>query len=304
MAQRLDWHTDGKDWPHRGHSRFVEAGGLRWHVQEWAPPRPEAPRLLLIHGTGASTHSWRHVAPLLARECGVLAFDLPGHAFTEMARGSATGMRGMARGVSALMAAVGASPDAIVGHSAGAAIAIRMALDSGPDAIAPGIIVGLNAALVPFEGLIGNLFAPAARLLAANPLVPQFVSWQAADDRVFKRLLRSTGSHLDAEGEALYRRLVASPGHVAGVLAMMAHWDLPALRVELPRLRTPMHLVVAELDGTVPPADAAKVQRWLANASVHEMKGVGHLGHEERPAEAAELILRLVMDPSTGRPRA
>ena len=36
-------------------SRFVEAAGLRWHVQILG----NGPTLLLVHGTGASTHSWR-----------------------------------------------------------------------------------------------------------------------------------------------------------------------------------------------------------------------------------------------------
>ena len=32
--ERLDWDRDGGDWPNREASRFVTAGGLRWHVQE------------------------------------------------------------------------------------------------------------------------------------------------------------------------------------------------------------------------------------------------------------------------------
>jgi magnesium chelatase accessory protein len=296
MAQRLNWQTDGRNWPHRERSRFVDAGGLRWHVQTWEPPTPEAPLVLLLHGTGASTHSWRQVAPLLARDFGVLACDLPGHAFSGMVRGTAAGLRGMARSTAALMAALGVAPDAIVGHSAGAAIAIRMALDAkaGSGVAAPKAIVGMNAALVPLKGLAGSFFAPAAKLLALNPLVPQLVSWQAGDGPVFERLLGSTGSQLDPEGRALYRRLVGNPGHVAGVLAMMAHWDLPGLSTELPALRTPLHLVVAENDGTVPPGDAARIRQLLPGASVHLMKGVGHLGHEERPAEAAALIRQVL----------
>jgi magnesium chelatase accessory protein len=294
MARRLDWQTEGSDWPHRERSRFVDAGGLRWHVQVWEPPRTDAPRVLLIHGTGASTHSWRQVAPLLASEFGVIACDLPGHAFSGKVRGSEAGLRGMARAVSGLMATLGVAPEAVVGHSAGAAIAVRMALDAKPGALAPKAIVGMNAALLPLQGLAGSLFAPAAKLLALNPLVPQLVSWQAAQGSVFKRLLGSTGSQLDPQGSALYRRLVANPGHVAGVLAMMAHWDLPSLQAELPALRTPLHLVVAENDGTVPPGDAARIRQVLPGTTVQMMKGVGHLGHEERPTEAAALILRLL----------
>ena len=61
---RPDWDRDGRDWPHRAASRFVDAAGLRWHLQEFGAP--QAPGLLLLHGTGAATHSWRGLAPLLA----------------------------------------------------------------------------------------------------------------------------------------------------------------------------------------------------------------------------------------------
>ncbi|MEL4403125.1 alpha/beta fold hydrolase, partial [Shewanella algae] len=65
-------------WPNRDSSRFVEAGGLVWHVQQMG----SGPPILLLHGTGAATHSWRGVMPLLARDFTVIAPDLPGHGFT------------------------------------------------------------------------------------------------------------------------------------------------------------------------------------------------------------------------------
>ena len=74
------WAVDGRDWPNRAQSRFVTAGRLRWHVQVFGAE--EAPMLLLLHGTGAATHSWRAVAPLLAADFRVVAIDLPGHGFT------------------------------------------------------------------------------------------------------------------------------------------------------------------------------------------------------------------------------
>ena len=51
-----------RTWPNAAHSRFVRAGGIVWHVQMWG----HGPPLLLLHGTGAATHSWRGIAPLLA----------------------------------------------------------------------------------------------------------------------------------------------------------------------------------------------------------------------------------------------
>ena len=69
----------GRDWPNRAASRTVRAAGLNWHVQVMG----SGPVLLLAHGTGAATHSWRGLAPLLAQHFTVVAPDLPGHGYTE-----------------------------------------------------------------------------------------------------------------------------------------------------------------------------------------------------------------------------
>lgn len=282
----MDWARDGKDWPHRERSRFESAGGVRWHVQQWPAPHAGAPQWLLLHGTGASAHSWRGLAPLLAARVGVVAIDLPGHAFSSA---GAASMHEMASSVHALLAAMVVAPEVIVGHSAGAAIGVRMALQE-PSALRA--LVGLNAAMLPLGGVAGRLFSPAAKLLALNPLVPHFFSWHAADRVVLKRLLDSTGSKLDDTGTALYRRLIGSPAHVAGALAMMARWDLPALAADLPQLSTPLHLLAAELDGTIPPADARRVQTLVPGSTLTPLPALGHLAHEENPAGVAELLLQ------------
>ena len=300
MATGLDWATDGRDWPHREHSEFLEVSGQRWHVQRWPAPFAGAPTALLLHGTGAATHSWRSLAPLLAPHMGLVAPDLPGHGFSGAAPTGRAGLEGMAQAVRMLLRALGETPSCSIGHSAGAAIAVRMRLRddaniaAGLTPAAPHTLVGLNAALLPLHGIAGRFFSPAAKLLALNPLAPHFFSWQAAQAGMLARLLKSTGSTLDAEGMALYRRLIESSGHVGGALAMMAQWDLPALARDLVRLKTPLHLLVAEGDRTIPPADAQRVQRLLPATTLHRVPRLGHLAHEEDAAQVAALILKLL----------
>lgn len=283
-TRRPDWSIDGADWPNRDASRFVDAAGLRWHVQAMG----EGPALLLLHGTGSATHSWATLAPLLARRFTVIAPDLPGHGFTAMPSWSRMSLPGIAGAVVELLAALRAQPQIVVGHSAGAAILARMALDG---AIAPKGIVSLNGALLPLHGLAGLLYSPAAKLLSFNPLVPRLFAWRAGDEAAVRRLIASTGSTIDARGIALYGRLLRSPQHVGGALAMMANWDLRPLQRDLPRLKPPLALVGAGNDRTLPPAEAQRVRALLPSAETIELPALGHLAHEERPDQVAEIVL-------------
>lgn len=282
MAPRLDWERDGADWPNRTASRFVRAGGVAWHVQVSG----SGPTLLLLHGTGASTHSWRDLLPLLAKHFTVVAPDLPGHAFTARAGGDGMSLPGMGGLVTELLAALQLQPVLAAGHSAGAAIVARMALDGR---IAPRNIASLNGAFLPFAGML-RIFSPAAKFLASTSLAAQFAAARARDPGAVRRLLASTGSTIDARGAALYARLMRSPAHVAGALAMMASWDLDALPGELHRLELPVLLLAGTSDRTIAPTQATRVATLLPQASVTMLPGLGHLAHEEQPQDVATLL--------------
>ncbi len=278
-----DWNREGLDWPNRGASRFVQAGGLRWHVQEFGA----GPKLLLVHGTGAATHSWRALAPLLARHFKVLAPDLPGHGFTESADAERMSLPGMAESLDALLVSLAFEPQIVAGHSAGAAILARLCLDGR---ITPRVLISLNGALLPLGGLRNPVFSPLTRLFVSNPFVPRLFAWQASDPTVFGRMLEQTGSSLDSAGADFYRRLAGRPSHVGAALDMMARWDVRELERELPRLRVPLVLVSGGRDRMIPPSHAVDVQRLLPAAERIDLAGLGHLAHEEQPAELAALI--------------
>ena len=290
----LDWATDGADWPNREASRFIDCAGLRWHVQIMgmeAGDRPHAgnrPVILLLHGTGAASHSWRTLAPLLAADFTVIAPDLPGHGFTGTPADADLSLPGIAASTSCLLErlrhSLGVVPSYAIGHSAGAAILARMCIDGRLPLRA---LAGVNAALLPLQGLAGQVFLPAAKLLSASSLVPKFFAWRAAAGSATERMIRGTGSILDAQGIDLYGRLVRNAGHVSGVLRMMASWDLAALERDLPRLPCPLLLLVGSRDRTVAPGDAVRIRARVPEARIVELSGLGHLAHEERAAEVA-----------------
>lgn len=283
MSDRLVWDRDGRDWPNRDASRFVEAAGIHWHVQEMG----QGPTLLLLHGTGAATHSWRDLAPRLADTFTVVAPDLPGHGFTRTPDDSSLSLPGMAAAVRALLETLALRPVLVAGHSAGAAVLIRMTLDA---MIAPHGIVSINGALMPFRGIAGQTFAPIARILAGTTLTARLFAWRAENKGLIRGILNSTGSAITPAGEELYGRLARNPGHVHAALAMMANWDLAPLTADLPRLAVPLLLVAGGRDGTVPPDESFQARDLVPGSRVVCLRTLGHLAHEEKPAEIAGLI--------------
>lgn len=264
--------------------RYVEDGPIRWHVTTMG----RGPAVLLIHGTGASSHSLHPLMQRLAERFTLVAPDLPGHALTRADRSFEPSLPNIARALGRLVDALELRPVLVVGHSAGAAIVVRMTLDG---LVEPELVVGLAPALVPFRGLARAVLHPAAALLARSIAPTLIASGVALTRGGVDGLVRSTGSVLDAEGIDSYRRLVERPEHVAGVLSMMASWDLEPLHAALPRLRTPCLLLAGRNDRAVPVAQLRDASARLPHATLVVVERTGHLLHEERPDSVARIIL-------------
>ena len=281
----MDWDRDREIWPNTAHSRLIHAKPHRWHVQEAG----SGDTILLLHGAGGATQSWRHLFPILAETAHVVAPDLPGQGFTQMGTRQRCGLRPLAEDVIHLCEQEGWSPAMIVGHSAGVPLALQMAPHFGNPPV-----IGLNAALGKFEGVAGWLFPLMAKMMALNPLIPPLLARMAGGEDRTRELLATTGSTLDPLGVALYRRLMSDKGHIDGTLTMMAQWDIDPLLARLEQIEAPVTLLVGLDDGTVPPATSHRAARRIPAAQVREFAGLGHLMHEEdAPRMAAEILAHL-----------
>ena len=269
-------------WPHRETSRRIASPPHLWHAQIAG----HGPDLLLLHGAGGATHSWRNLIPLLAPHYRTIAIDLPGQGFSRLGARDRCGLDPMATDIATLCAHENWHPTVIIGHSAGGVLALRLS-----ELMPLNAIIGINAAISGFDGVAGWLFPAMAKLLSLTPFAAQMFSRLSGTPARAESLLASTGSKIDATGHAQYLTLLRSPGHVDATLAMMAQWRLDDLLTRLPRLTTPTLLLTGAADTTVPPTVSERAAARMPHAQWLNLPALGHLAQEEAAPTLAAHIL-------------
>ena len=248
------------------------------------------PVVLLLHGTGASTHSLADLAIALSQKYTCLLVDLPGHAFTSPLKEREHLLPAMAVAVNQLCRTLGIAPDYIIGHSAGAAVAIRMCLDT--DA-APKALLSINGALLPFGAFIEPIMLKTARLLSQSASITQFLARRGTGTADVRRALRDTGAQISEPMIKRYSFLISNQSHIEGALRMMGGWELGQIASDLPNLETPIHLIGCDKDHIVPAVRAHRVMRLIPGATAETLENAGHLVHEATPKRIFEVFMRL-----------
>ena len=279
--------TVGGAWPNHELGGFVDAAGLRWHIQRSG----SGPNILLLHGFAASTHSWREIIPILARHYSVLAVDLPGHGRTSELPSAQCSVSGLGNMLTVLLDTLDFNPKFVVGHSAGAVILCNMALSHQ---INPDVIISVNGAFVPLFGIGSSFISRLGKHFSSRPFLHRILARRAVDHRNVARLLRSTGSHLNRSSVDRYAELLQDPAHVMGALSLMSHWDLEPFIAQLSLLSQPLALIVGSNDKAVPLKDVFEIMQHVKTATLYPLPGLGHLAHEEQPNLVAERILQLI----------
>jgi pimeloyl-ACP methyl ester carboxylesterase len=107
--------------------RFIDANGAKLHVREAGPEG--ASRILLVHGAGSNLlELWGPLADAFASTQRVIAYDRPGMGYSSRSRGAHT-LAAQARAAASALESTGDGPALVVGHSLGAAVSLRLALD-------------------------------------------------------------------------------------------------------------------------------------------------------------------------------
>ena len=218
--------------------RRVDLAGVRTAVLEGGA----GPPMVLLHGAGEFAALWLRVIPDLVRTHRVIAPDLPGHGASQPKGPLAPG--DVLDWLDELIERTCPQPPVVVGHSLGAAIALRLAVEQPPR----------FAALVLVDALGLDEFAPAPGFAAA---LHEFTEQPTAHtrDQMFAQCFADLDRVREHMGErwapladyALDRARTADQG--TALAGLMPEFALPAIPpAALARVRVPTTLIWGRYD--------------------------------------------------------
>ena len=266
--------------------RWIKVDHVRLHVVEAG----QGPALVLIHGLGAYTFTFRRVIPELAEYFRVIALDLKGFGFSERPSGGDYTLTEQARLVGRALDQLGVSRAAVLGHSMGGAVAMRLAL-AHPETVERLIL----AASASDHDLSRHGWgaALAGRLL---PLVAPFTYY----NRRFREFSVRSGYHDPSRCTEDVIEGYMMPGRIRGYLQAVGN-PLASWRKDPPlhpwKITQPTLVLWGASDRWLPPSRGQRLHRLIPNSRLVVIPKAGHLLLEEQPEACVEAIVKFLGAP-------
>lgn len=254
-------------------STYVEAAGIRLHVRDSGPR--DGPAIILLHGLGASLHTWEPWALTLSEKYRVIRYDLPGFGLTGAdPSGTYADARGM-EVLAALMDKLAIPRATLIGNSMGGRLAWMFAAEN-PERVDKLVLISPDGFESPgYE--YGKAPAVPALVKMMKYVLPRSMLRMNREPAYFnpKRLTDATVDR--------YYDLMLAPGVRGAMIARMEQTELTPPEPFLRKISASTLLMWGEQDAMIPVSNAADYLAALPNAKLVKLPGLGHVPHEEDP---------------------
>jgi len=246
--------------------------------------RCKAPLIVLMHGFGASTFSWRNVRKPLSKLGEVIAYDRPGFGYTERKTAwngnNPYGFQGNFKILDDLIAKYGSGRKIVlVGHSAGGQLAAEYSR-LNPSKVSALILV--DAAIMTTGGGPGGFdwFYALPQMQKLGPILVSSIATSGDD------LLRKSYYDKKKLTQVVYDGY-HQPLKIKGW--EQAFWFFSTaprdnqLKENLASLNLPTLVITGKYDAVVPAKDAPLLHQQISNSSLEIIPKATHLPQEEQP---------------------
>lgn len=242
--------------------------------------------LLLLHGLGANSFSWRDNMPVLARHYRVLAPDLPAHGATPATATPDFRLETLAEGLRLFLDYRGISRAALAGNSLGGSLALLLARED-PERFPALVLLAPAAALTRLPWVFYPLRLPVLGPSLARMLGPWIVP--LALRLAYHRWARITPEVV--AGYAPTFRVPANRLALRELACQVDFWPPPRVEALLKEIRQPVCLIWGEQDRILPVSQARWLAARLPQAELHLLPKVGHAPQEEDPETVNQIII-------------
>ena len=273
----------------------MHAADVEMLVQEAGPPTGRV--VVLVHGTGAWSESWRDTIDALAgASYRAVAVDLPPFGLSDRPAAESYTTTDQAKRLAAVLDTMGASDVVLVGHSFGARATVESVLIA-PSRVGALVLVdpalGLDASAAPPS-------APVAWLLHNRTARETLVAALATNPSMTRWILEQfTARHevLTDQRIAVYQRPVRMRGSTAAIGAWLEDFLIPgddpasARPAAYTTLAIPTLLLWGELDTVTPIEQGRRIVKLLPSGKLEVLAGVGHIPPIEDPPAFNKALL-------------
>ncbi len=262
--------------------RIATVDGVGTHYIE----QGSGPAVVLVHGFGGHTFSYRHLIPDLAKDHRVVAIDLKGFGYSERPQKSDYSLGAQARLVVRLMDTLRIESAALVGHSMGGEVVMRVAArypDRVERLVLAGSISGDRIPTLPTLPFIKPFLPLIAKLMGRRALPRSYYD----PSKITKEIREGYQAPLRIYGtmDALYQ--------------MMRDFRRDK-SVDFKRIMQPVLILWASNEKVVPGWTLRRLRKHFPEAIVTTIERAGHLLLEEQP-EDCNAAIRRFLPPVAGR---
>jgi pimeloyl-ACP methyl ester carboxylesterase len=258
-------------------SRFIEIMDMRIHYRD----EGEGPALVLLHGMGASLHTWDGWVEALGKDYRIVRMDLPGFGLSDPpAAGKGFTIEAGVRFMEAFLGALGIETCAMAGNSMGGWIAWEFAA-AHPEAVGKLILIDAAGLMTPQDvpPVIKRMKWPIVKKIMLKG-VPKFFI------RKFVRSAYGDKKKLTKETLARYIDLFNGEGNTEAFLKI-AHAAVEIHDEKLASIKAPTLILWGKKDRWLKVKYAARFHKAIAGSKLIVYDGAGHVPMEEIPEKTA-----------------
>ena len=257
--------------------------------------------VLLIHGFGASTYTWRHIAPELARNHRVIAVDLKGFGQSDKPFDERYSVYDQAELLVQLIEEKDLRDLTLVGHSYGGGIALLLALE------ADGRLEGRISRLVLLDSIAYPQNIPVFFKMLDVPVVSQMgirMVPPSVQTRVALQIAYFDDNKITSEEVEAYAaplKTAAGKHAIIHTARQIVPEDIAELSERYKTMTLPTLILWCDHDRIVPLEVGIKLRRTLPNSTLKLVEECGHMPQEEQPESTMDLIQSFIGGPSLSK---